>query len=193
MPSRSSKEISPSAGALLSNTQVRSDSKDQKSDRNFLSSTDRSIDFFSKALRRIIIVLTVSTACFFLRVVMLLCKVMALHRHTTITNSGFALFGFWWFVFSDFIPRAVPAFAFMTAMAMSHRHSESDRAYLAKQANLVIDSNFDDVLDPMDDVSSGSQISDEDIVLDLCEAVKRDNQTLSMSMRESADQLASPC
>ena len=38
-----------------------------------------------------------------------------------------------------------------------------------------------------------SQISDEDIVLDLCEAVKRDNQTLSMSMRESADHSASPC
>ena len=79
---------------------------------------------------------------------------MALHRHTTITNPAFAPLAFGG-LFSDFIPRAVPAFAFMTAMAMSHRHSESDRAYLAKQANLVIDSNFDDVLDPMDDVSSG--------------------------------------
>lgn len=145
---------------LLGNVHIRSDSVDKA------GNSDRSIDFFRKALHRITIVLTVSTMCFMLRVIMLICKMVALHEETTVTNPTFALFGFGWFLFSDFIPRAVPATAFITAMVMSHRHTEADKAYLAKQANRVAAGNFDDMLDPEEGQGGGGRLSDEDIAMD---------------------------
>ena len=154
---------------LLDNQHVRSFSAEN------VGNSDHSIDFFTKALNRITIVLTVSTLCFTLRVIMLMCKIAALHQSTTVSSPTFALFGFGWFLFADFIPRAVPAFAFITAMVMSHRHTEADKAYLAKQANRIAAGTFEDILDPEAGQSEGGRLSDEDINLEVKGTLDRPN------------------
>jgi hypothetical protein len=64
--------------------------------------------FFGSALIRLSIVLGVLTACFIIRVCMLGLKIAAIKNHQPYTNSTFGLYGFLWFLFTDFIPRALP-------------------------------------------------------------------------------------
>lgn len=155
---------SPSGRNLLQNGIMQSDSLSHN-----IGTSDRSIEFFTKALNRITIVLTLSTFCFVLRVIMLICKISALHEDTTVSSPTFPIFGFGWFLFADFIPRVVPSAAFITAMIMSHRHTEEDRQYLAKQAKNVTLGNFgdmgNDMCDPEAGSMSGQRLSDDDIAM----------------------------
>ncbi|RYH21211.1 hypothetical protein EON65_21220 [archaeon] len=87
---------------------------------------------FTKVVFRLVFVLSLTTLCFAVRVGMLLFKMSALHDHTTPTSPTFTLFGFWWFVCSDFIPRAVPTLCFIFLMrtkkpkAEASQHSDSE-------------------------------------------------------------------
>lgn len=78
-------------------------------------SVDRRHLFLSVAVR-LTTVLTISTACFLLRVVMLISKIVALHEHAAITSRSFSLFGFLWFLTADFVPRVLPSLAFIFLM-----------------------------------------------------------------------------
>jgi hypothetical protein len=174
-------------GALLSKGAERSDTSgsggigigivigsgsSSSSDRaDMVGNSDRSVDFFQKALNRITAVLVVATLCFALRITMLICKLVAFHDDVVVTTPAFPLFGFGWFIFSDFIPRLVPTSAFITAMLLSHRHTEEDKVYLAQQANKIGNGSFSDMLDPSHssgdegERSSDERVSDDDIEL----------------------------
>lgn len=71
---------------------------------------------FTKVVIRLNSVLIVASICFICRVCMLIAKMDALHADTRLTTPSFSLFGFFWFVFSDFIPRALPSLAFIALM-----------------------------------------------------------------------------
>ena len=156
-------------GSLLTKDSMQSGSHD---DAN-MGNSDRSVDFFERALVRINVVLIIATICFTIRIVMLICKMVAFHDNVIVTSPGFPLFGFGWFFFSDFVPRLVPTSAFILAMVFSHRHTEADKQYFATQASRVASGKFSDMLDPeplsSDERSSGSvagdRLSDEDLNL----------------------------
>jgi hypothetical protein len=139
-----------------------------------MGNSDRSVDFFRKALERITAVLTIATLCFTLRIIMLIIKLIAFHDDIIVTSPAFPLFGFGWFLFSDFIPRIVPTSAFIVAMLMSHKHTEEDKAYFASQATRIASGKFTDDLDPSpedglrdsgDSADSGERVSDDDLNL----------------------------
>lgn len=72
---------------------------------------------FTKVVLRLTSVLLLTTFCFVFRVAMLIAKMAVLHNDNTTANStSFKLFGFWWFMCSDFIPRALPSLAFIFLM-----------------------------------------------------------------------------
>jgi len=72
---------------------------------------------FHGVVFRLTAVLFLSTICFMIRVIMLILKMIALHSHTIhLTTPSFTLFGFWWFLCSDFLPRTVPTLAFIFLM-----------------------------------------------------------------------------
>lgn len=81
----------------------------------------RNNNIFSKALIRVTVVISISTLCFLLRVIMLIIKMAALHSQKVVTTEVFTLFGFGWFLIGDFIPRAFPSIAFMLLMQQSKR------------------------------------------------------------------------
>lgn len=156
--------------SLLNKNSTRSDNNGIAG----MGNSERSVDFFRKALERITIVLTIATLCFTLRIIMLIIKLVAFHDDVIVTSPSFPLFGFGWFVFSDFIPRLVPTSAFIVAMLMSHKHTEEDKAYFASQASRIASGNFADDLDPEEGRdsadSSGAEaelerLSDEDLNL----------------------------
>ena len=136
---------------------------------------DRNISFFRKALIRVTTVLVIATICFTIRIIMLIVKMVAFHDSVVVSSPGFPLFGFGWFVFSDFIPRVVPTVAFIAAMISSHRHTEADKKYFAAQASRVAAGKFSDLLDPdpmsaeerSSDSVSQDRLSDEDLSLSL--------------------------
>lgn len=72
---------------------------------------------FTKVVFRLLVVLLLTTLCFLLRMIMLLLKIIAIHATDTMyTSPTFTLFGFAWFTCSDFIPRLLPAYAFVFLM-----------------------------------------------------------------------------
>ena len=71
---------------------------------------------FTKVVLRMTSVLVLSSVCFIMRVCMLIAKMAAVHSSDPITTPSFALFGFLWFCCSDFIPRSLPALAFIFLM-----------------------------------------------------------------------------
>lgn len=91
------------------------------------SSFDNSI--FMEAVIRLTVVLIVSTICFLLRVCMLGTKIIALESSRPITTPTFTLFGVAWFFCSDFIPRSVPSFAFITLMQTRRISKDSRRLH----------------------------------------------------------------
>ena len=76
---------------------------------------------FSTALYRLTFSLSVATACFFSRLVMLIIKSIALNSDDTVTSDRFPLFGFYWFCLSDFIPRILPSLSFILLMKSKRR------------------------------------------------------------------------
>jgi hypothetical protein len=71
---------------------------------------------FTRVVTRLTSVLLLVTFCFFLRFIMLIAKMAELHTEKEYTNHVFTLFGLLWFTLADFIPRAVPALAFIFLM-----------------------------------------------------------------------------
>lgn len=71
---------------------------------------------FTTVVTRLTLVLSITTICFVFRLTMLVLKMVALHTDDTYTTPAFTLFGVLWFICSDFIPRAVPSFAFIFLM-----------------------------------------------------------------------------
>lgn len=71
---------------------------------------------FTRVVLRLTGVLFLTTLCFVFRMTMLVAKMAELHSPKELTSPSFPLFGFWWFTFSDFIPRAVPSLAFIFLM-----------------------------------------------------------------------------
>jgi hypothetical protein len=84
----------------------------------FLTATGTEGNVFTKVVLRLTSCLVITSACFFSRICMLVAKMVALHATSspTQTTPDFTLFGLLWFVFSDFIPRAVPTLAFIFLM-----------------------------------------------------------------------------
>ena len=76
---------------------------------------------FSTALSRLTITLIIASVCFVTRLIMLILKSIALNSNDTITTSAFPLFGFYWFCFSDFIPRMLPSITFVLLMRSKRR------------------------------------------------------------------------
>lgn len=99
---------------------------EQVSSQGSHPSFDNSV--FMQAVVRLTILLSISTFCFFLRVIMLAAKMAAFHTSHKITSKSFPLFGFWWFTFSDFIPRAIPSLAFIVIMQTRRMVKDSRRA-----------------------------------------------------------------
>jgi hypothetical protein len=73
---------------------------------------------FGIALKKLTIVLFVTTVCFFVRVMMLIVKLIALRGDLLMSSPTVPLFGFVWFLLSDWIPRCIPSFAFVYLMNM---------------------------------------------------------------------------
>eukprot|EP01033_Poteriospumella_lacustris_P000897 gene897-647_t len=71
---------------------------------------------FTRVVLRLTSVLVLTTLCFLCRMTMLVAKMAELHSPKELTTPAFTLFGFWWFVFSDFLPRALPSLAFIFLM-----------------------------------------------------------------------------
>lgn len=71
---------------------------------------------FTNVVLRMTSVLILSSVCFIMRVCMLIAKMAAVHSSDPITTPSFALFGFLWFCCADFIPRSLPALAFIFLM-----------------------------------------------------------------------------
>lgn len=71
---------------------------------------------FTKVVLRLTSVLVLSSVCFLARLCMLMAKMIAIHTSSQLTSRSFALFGFGWFLLADFIPRALPALAFIFLM-----------------------------------------------------------------------------
>jgi hypothetical protein len=85
---------------------------------------------FKQAVCRLTTVLTVTSICFLLRMCMLAAKMAALYSSRVITTETFTLFGFWWFVFADFLPRVVPTVAFMQLMGTHKKLTPEQRRSL---------------------------------------------------------------
>lgn len=77
---------------------------------------------FGIALKKLTIVLFIITICFLIRVMMLIFKLIALQGDTVMSSPSIPLFGFVWFLFSDWIPRCIPSFAFVYLMNIK-RHN----------------------------------------------------------------------
>lgn len=78
-------------------------------------STDDQV--FTKVVLRLSSVLVLTTFCFIFRVLMLILKMAMIHHGDNIYyHTNFKLFGFGWFLCSDFIPRALPTLAFIFLM-----------------------------------------------------------------------------
>lgn len=73
---------------------------------------------FGIALKKLTIVLFLTTLCFFIRVMMLIFKIIALRGNMMMSSPTVPLFGFIWFTLSDWIPRCIPSFAFVYLMNM---------------------------------------------------------------------------
>lgn len=82
---------------------------------------NRNQSVFSTALSRLTVTVTIASLCFVTRLVMLILKSIALNSNDTITSERFPLFGFYWFCFSDFIPRVLPSFTFVLLMRSKRR------------------------------------------------------------------------
>lgn len=71
---------------------------------------------FTKVVLRLTSVLVLTTVCFTSRVCMLMAKMIAIHSNLLLTSPDFTMYGMLWFIFADFIPRAVPSLAFIFLM-----------------------------------------------------------------------------
>lgn len=71
---------------------------------------------FTKVVLRLTSVLVLSSVCFLARLCMLMAKMIAIHSSSQLTSRSFALFGLGWFLLADFVPRALPALAFIFLM-----------------------------------------------------------------------------
>lgn len=95
----------------------------------FLTSDDQ---VFTKVVLRLTSVLLLSTFCFAVRVLMLIAKMALIHDNShNLGSASFKLFGFGWFLFSDFIPRALPSLAFIFLMRTKKPRGEGEDASLA--------------------------------------------------------------
>ena len=74
---------------------------------------------FGIALKKLTIVLFLSTLCFIIRIIMLISKIIALRGNILVSSPTIPLFGFLWFCLSDFIPRSIPSLAFVYLMSMN--------------------------------------------------------------------------
>jgi hypothetical protein len=92
------------------------------------SSAGNENQLFKQAVCRLTSVLVVTSLCFLLRMCMLAAKMAALYSHRVITSGTFTLFGFWWFVFADFVPRVVPCMAFMQLMGTKKLTTEQRKS-----------------------------------------------------------------
>jgi hypothetical protein len=111
---------------------------------------------FSVALHRLTVALTAATACFTVRVTMLFLKMVALHSSTVITNNRFRLFGLFWFILADFLPRGLPSLAFVALMMYSRRDTNSDlnKEFLKPNAQEMSGSVFGEY--GLDDSTNGA-------------------------------------
>jgi hypothetical protein len=82
---------------------------------------NRNQSVFSTALSRLTVTVIIASFCFVTRLVMLILKSIALNSDDTITSEKFTLFGFYWFCFSDFIPRVLPSITFVLLMRSKRR------------------------------------------------------------------------
>jgi hypothetical protein len=73
-------------------------------------------NIFLGVVIRLAYVLLLTTVCFALRVCMVTLTILALRTTQPVTAPSFALFGFLWTVFADFIPRVLPCLAFIQLM-----------------------------------------------------------------------------
>ncbi len=80
------------------------------------TANDSEGNVFTKVVLRLTSVLLLSTVCFASRLCMLMAKMIALHTSSQLTSPDSALFGLVWFIFADFVPRALPTLAFIFLM-----------------------------------------------------------------------------
>lgn len=107
-----------------SSTTTGSDEDTKEIDSIRTSSQDGGVVFLGVVLR-ITFVLVLTSVCFALRICMIILKILAMHTSAQITAPNFSLFGFAWTVLGDFIPRVVPALAFMQLMRNKRPVQES--------------------------------------------------------------------
>mmetsp|Transcript_33248 Transcript_33248/g.48108 ORF Transcript_33248/g.48108 Transcript_33248/m.48108 type:complete len:482 (-) Transcript_33248:92-1537(-) len=82
---------------------------------------------FKIVVVRVTFVLLLCTACFLSRVSMLVAKMAALHSSAQVTSAYFSLFGLGWFVFADFVPRALPSLACLLLLSLRRPGSRSGK------------------------------------------------------------------
>ena len=91
---------------------------------------------FRKAAVRLSAVLVVATICYLMRAIMLIVKVAIIQNEKQggaeggstffeYSSPSFPLFGFLWFVCTDFLPRGVPSIVFMALMAKGRNKRSS--------------------------------------------------------------------
>ena len=75
---------------------------------------------------------------------MLFLKMVALHSSTVITSNRFRLFGLFWFVLADFVPRGLPMLAFIALMMYSRRDTGSNlsREFLDPTGKAMSENGF---------------------------------------------------
>ena len=95
---------------------------------------DRVQHVFLGVVIRVTYVLVLTSVCFALRICMIILKILAMHTSAQITAPNFSLFGFAWTVLGDFIPRVVPALAFMQLMH-SQRAGSARRRTLSTETH----------------------------------------------------------
>jgi hypothetical protein len=101
---------------------------------------------FTRVVLRFTAALAMVSLCFLLRLAMLLAKMFELHSpQSSVTSRAFPLFGFWWFVLSDFVPRMVPSLALVFLM----RSRKPPKAVVGDNncTNINISNNNDDDVD----------------------------------------------
>jgi hypothetical protein len=125
---------------------------------------------FTKVVLRMTSVLVLSSACYICRVGMLIAKMVAVHSSHCITNRTFTLFGFLWFLCSDFIPRTLPTIAFIFLMRTKKpaggnirhatRHKQSPEGDDFQFVQLADDESFYNLsdLDRSNSISSATEV-----------------------------------
>jgi hypothetical protein len=84
------------------------------------------------AIARLIVSMVICCACFAVRFVMLVLKYIQLSGPDS--EEASFLFGFWWWCFSDFVPRSLPMITFLVLM---RQREHTGSAYLREALTQV--------------------------------------------------------